>query len=338
MADDRDVIRSEELQDRHDYLNESALSLLQGSAAEINAQKIVARAELDENQLTAVYSAVMPAAANTALRKWSLHFADFLFNARAALDNVMWLVAHDSPVTPLTDREENSLYFPIAGTKQQWTSFAGSPAAKKIRPLLLDRLEAVQPFRRPNRSGSQGLVYMNGLHKADKHRIPLGLDLMLDFQLPTLLDINPQDGRALRFEDQWLDFEKPVVNGAKIMQIRADRPVLPPPDLRLNLIPMANLDGERYDLQDLVWDVQSAVTRSIDAICFDFTIRADLFDADVAWRRESLISLRRSMNEQTDEWGRRGFNLSPPYEQIIDELNKEHPDLSKLVGIETPSE
>jgi hypothetical protein len=328
-----DMIFTAELIARHDYVNELASTINEGSLAQITAMKITARAELSRDKRAATFKVSIPDEADRDLTRWALRLADFLFNARATLDNVFWLVTHDTPLATPTKEEEKKAYFPIAATDADWSSFAGRSLARKIRPPLLERLRVVQPFLRTDSPTSRGLQLLHKIHIQDKHRQPLALGLHLDTKLPVMLTVGPARPGPFECWQEWLDWKLPLRDGLAIKRVRLDVAIDPPIEPSPILAaPNVEFDGELYDLQDFMWDIQGGVLRVIDQVCIGTTLRADLWDASIAWRRESEAALTRSLLDGTNEWEDRGFNKHSPYDRIYDELAKPDPNWALLTG------
>jgi hypothetical protein len=95
--------------------------------------------------------------------------------------------------------------------------------------------------------------------------------------------------------------------------------------------PGSEFGGDRYDLQDLMWDVQGAVTRAVDTICLANTFRSDLWDADIAFQRERLETSTRSVVNGTDEWGEKYADGQSPFDDIYAELRNTGAMKSKSV-------
>jgi hypothetical protein len=328
-----DFVWNADAMDRLGYSLELAKTLTTDSAAEILEVGLLSRAALSGFEHVVTFTAVVPQPVEPIMTKWAFRLGDYLFNARAILDHVMWVAAHDNPTEPLTPKDEKDLQFPICETEQQWKSFAGTAVAKKIRQPLLDRIRALQPFTRPGHPTSRGMMFMQRIHRYDKHRLPLKLSLKLDMQMLPLFGAWAGSGT---YEDEWLEFDEPIRDGLPLLRRRFVNRQALPEDERLNVAAMATFEGEDYDLQDLIWDVTAALYRAIDGVSIGATLRADVYEGDVAWRREALAALRRSILYGTDEWKRRGFNKPSPWSVLIGELNKPEPDLSAWVRSEGP--
>lgn len=94
----------------------------------------------------------------------SVHFGDYLNNARSALDYLAFQLVLVSGNTP-TERTS----FPIARTEQQWKSMVGD-VLRAMDPAFVPVLEKFQPFRAVNPE-THPLVLLNSLNNENKHRL-----------------------------------------------------------------------------------------------------------------------------------------------------------------------
>lgn len=334
-AEEYDIVLNTDAIDRLEHSLDLAKDLTGGSIAEVLKLGLLSRGALSGFGHVVTFAAVVPGPVEPIMKKWKFRLGDYLFNARAILDHLMWVAAHDDPTSPIAAQDEKDLQFPICETEQQWKSFAGTATAKKIRKPLLDRIHALQPYQRLDHPTSRGMLFMQRIHRYDKHRLPLKLTLKLDMQMLPLFGAWAESGD---YDDEWLEFDQAIRDGLPLLRRRFVNRTVQPADERLNVAAMANFEGQDYDLQDLIWDVTAALYRAIDGVSIGTTLRADVYERDVAWRRESLEALRRSILYGTDEWRKDGFDKPSPWARLVAEINKAEPDLSAWVRSEGPPE
>lgn len=330
-----DFAFSVDIAERHDYLGEEARRILHGSASQLAEAGITASPTVSLDRMTVSYTVAVDEPEKLDLKKWGFQVAHFLYDVRATLDNIMWLVVHDRPLGALTPRQEEHVYFPMAREEEYWRSFVAGPIAKVIRPALLARLEDVQPFKRPGHQAIAGLTLLSKIHLSDKHRDRMTLQLLPDAQMPP-----PLFAPAARHDlgEMWVqlgNLSRPITVGGHLKTIRYVAPIAGEPNtVPLRPVPMVVFGGERYDLQDVMWDAQAALLRVVDTVCLGNTFRSDLWDADVAWRREAVAALNRSLADGTAEWERRGFNRPSPFVVIGEELSKDNPDFDMVFPVD----
>ena len=319
-----DLAFSANIGDRYDFVDREARRVLYDSAAQVAAAGITARPSLSPDRLTVSYSVAIAKPELLDFKGWGFQVAHVLYDVRALLDNIMWRVVHDNPRGTLTPKQEKDVYLPMFTREEQWDSFAVGPIGHVIRPVLLSRLREVQPFARPEHVGLAGLAVLSKLHLSDKHREPIEVHLIPDWQMPPPL-LYPTPRHDLGH--LWIQLgslTRPIFEGRHLTTIRFAEPLAKEPNVvPLYPAPVFVLAGERYDVQDVLWDAQAALLRVMDTVCLGNTFRADLWDADTAWRRDSVAALNRSLTEGTNEWEQRGFNQPSPYAAIANEMRKD---------------
>lgn len=263
--------------ERHDYVVSEADRILHESAAQVKAAGVWARPEASADRSMITFRVAIDHPDKLDFRAWGFQVAHFLFDVRATLDNIMWRVVHDRPLGVLTSKEQEHVYFPMARKSTDWEGFKRGPIGRVIRPALLERLEAVQPFQTDNRALTAGLEIMSRVHKNDKHREPVTLHLVPDAILPIPQLVRPND---LHWGEMWTqvgNLKRPIQEGAHLRTTKYVGPVLEElEDLPLAPVPVVVLDGESYDLQEMIWDSQAALLRVIDTVCLGNTFRSDL--------------------------------------------------------------
>jgi hypothetical protein len=143
------MLISKEIMTREAHLAELAQPLNFDSYDYVKTLKVTASSSLSDRACRANFRVHMPKLQTIELSSWSHRLADFLYNARSLLDNVMWAAVLNDPVRELTEREKTHVYFPIAESEEQWRSLAGQPLLQCMRIEYRERIESVQPFRRP---------------------------------------------------------------------------------------------------------------------------------------------------------------------------------------------
>jgi hypothetical protein len=94
--------------------------------------------------------------------------ADFIHNARATLDNIVWGLA-----LPRVRRRKPS--FPIYDDKVRFQCEA-LPMLKGMKPEIIEAIEWCQPYHGDNHIvASDRLLHLNQLWNFDKHRAPLAV-------------------------------------------------------------------------------------------------------------------------------------------------------------------
>lgn len=318
-----DVILTKEIDARVSHLDDLATAINFGSWAQVRELGITAQANLTNRDRKAIFTVKIPGGADMDFTKWSLQLAGFLFHARSIMDNLMWEAVNSGPLVKLTERQLAQVYFPISAKQENWKSFLGTPHAKVIRPVLLERIEAVQPFLRPLEATSRAMLYLHKLHRTDKHRTPLRLFPIADSQWPMVFDIEAAGGKGrLEWVVAWLNPRVPIVNRLSLAEVTTTRAMLSPSPSTVPLTLVADLGGDHYDLQDLMWDVFGAALRVADVVGWGNTIRADLWDAGVAFERERLATFSDSFVNGSDEWSNKYGDGKSPLDDVYAEVRE----------------
>mgnify|MGYP001584367912 CR=1 FL=1 len=97
--------------------------------------------------------------------QFALEFGEWLYNARACLDYIIWATA--AYVTgQMPPPKEHVLQYPVYDTDNAWTK--NLPRLRSLAPRHQERLLQMQPFNA--RTGSNYLKVLNHLARVDRHR------------------------------------------------------------------------------------------------------------------------------------------------------------------------
>ena len=116
-------------------------------------------------------------------QEWSLLFGDAIHNFRSTLDHIAVQLAIHGNGSALTDDEVRTAAFPVLDDPNSWSTVAGPPSVRLMRPGERDRIRELQPFNATEQSiwGRDALLsggariprVIRELHRADiadKHR------------------------------------------------------------------------------------------------------------------------------------------------------------------------
>jgi hypothetical protein len=336
-ADDEtvDIAISPAILKRHAFITKESRRILRDSSKQLAAAGITARPSVGLDRSTVIYDVAVQKPKKLDLDDWGFQVAHFLYDVRAILDNIMWLVVHDQPLGTLTVKQEKGVYLPLAREEARWNSFLGEAVAKVIRPTLMKRLEDVQPFNRPNDRAMSAFDILSKIHTSDKHRVPMSVELHLDALMPPPLLYSKAKHADGEMWVQLGNLDQPLADGMHLKTFRFVGPIQGEPrSIELWPVPMVRFQEGLYDLQEVMWDAQGALLRVLDTVCLGNTFRADLWDADIAWRRESVEALNRSLANGTNEWEERGFGKGSPFKKVYKEFKKDDPDFDKVFPID----
>lgn len=101
---------------------------------------------------------------------WSLHLGDVVNNFRACLDHVAWELVQRGSAWPLTRRQENSVYFPIADSRDRFEALciAHLPGLRRADKAIIRK---VQPYVGGKRNlWRHCLTPLPKMTSDDKHR------------------------------------------------------------------------------------------------------------------------------------------------------------------------
>jgi hypothetical protein len=103
-------------------------------------------------------------------QRWTLMFADFLSNLRAALDYLVFAIAmrESAPDPP---RYEGSLMFPITDCRAKFDDAVSRHRLGDISAGMRRAIQQVQPYNRPHKHLPPLLAILRDFNNADKHKL-----------------------------------------------------------------------------------------------------------------------------------------------------------------------
>lgn len=221
------------------------------------------------------------------LPQWELRFADFVFNARAILDNLAWVAAHYGGVV-LPEREEAGIYFPIVEDSSKWLATEKKPYFKSMNPVLVKRFHAAQPFM--NDLPFPGVLsWLHDVNRHDKHRERLrlnpGVNVHRDLQVSVFLDGTDIEVQSPEWKLTGPNFGSDGKNG--LATFSHDQPIrveTKPPILCL--YSQNPFTRTQWEFSDLVWDIIFRVRRIHSLIYSGSTFEIDQVTSKLmAWRK-----------------------------------------------------
>lgn len=196
---------------------------------------------------------------------WSLLFADALHNYRSALDGLAWELAH------LDGNEVGSewaqkLYFPLAAKERDWRRLKKNQLAS-MPPVILSRLEAVQPFK--VEPVDQGIgILLHRMDILDKHRNGLSVELRVMDRQTFGLQVGFEDeGTASDFDYQFEAPQGQVSDGDVVFVFRVAHPVVSAKVEKLPLLLGVDLDGAFSNIFDLLALAEQQVAATFITAC-----------------------------------------------------------------------
>src|SRR5665647_282058 len=154
----------------------SSRMLVWGKSTTARTRKVISD---DQHEVDVIVE--MPA--SPPLTEFALCVGDAVHNLRAALDSVVWELAHLEGKTP---RKPKRVAFPICLEESGWQS-AEREFLETVHPVALARIRSVQPFLYEDGSRS-ALVALHAADIRDKHRTQLACTMTaqaIDFNLST---------------------------------------------------------------------------------------------------------------------------------------------------------
>ncbi|PFG31173.1 hypothetical protein [Paramicrobacterium agarici] len=224
--------------------------------------------------------------------RWADRVSTILFRARSILDIVMFhAVAADSKV-PLTEPQARRVYFPIVFDESQWQDALGKHHLRLLSEPHKKALRSVQPFV----TGNPAPRFLGEFHNRDKHRRPIDIQTTVDEEFVMLFS-------GVRFGNRgsgeyWIDWEDPMpafANGAELVTYRTTHPMISAAAEDVPIAPSIIRDGQRFDLQHLLWDLLSFVTRAEAVMSDGNTSVAESMAAYFEAERTQLESFKKMM-------------------------------------------
>ncbi|MDR6171559.1 hypothetical protein [Curtobacterium sp. SORGH_AS_0776] len=239
---------------------------------------------------------------------WEFDLADILLNVRSLLDNLVWQLAHADPNVQYTAAEERLITFPISETNEKWDQTVRTkPHLKRMAPEILARIRALQPFE-AQRQPDEVVSFIDALHRLDKHRSRLRLEARMDPQFPMLFRVVPEGKEHGARDVDWLvSLDEELRSGLAVVRVTSQNGIRHAPKEPVPVAHFVVADGESYDLQDFLWDLQALAMRAFEVLQGMDLIGYEALRKVAEFRRERLAAFNRSMMYGTDEWERRGF-------------------------------
>ncbi len=134
-----------------------------------------------------------------------------------------------------------------------------------MAPELLARIRALQPFE-AQRQPDEFVSFIDALHRLDKHRSRLRLKAGMDPQFPMTSVLRPQARSPAR--ETWTGSCQTMKSSdrAAIVRVTSQGGIRHAPK---EVVPVAHFvvaDGESYDLQDFLWDLQALAMRAFEVL------------------------------------------------------------------------
>jgi len=248
---------------------------------------------------------------------WEFDLAEILLNTRSLLDNLMWNLAHEDTSIEYSEKEERYITFPIVETEAAWDAAVRTKAhLRRLNPSVLARVRAMQPIDTDERP-DEVLSWVDALHRVDKHRDRLRIVAGLDTQWPMFFRLVGAGQGEVRQSIDWLiSPSDPLRSNIDVVRVTCSGAVKAPPVEKIPCALFVVVDGEKYDLQDFVWDLQALAMKAYEVL---LGLEPDMFKglrALAEYRRERLAAFNRSMVDGTDEWALR-FGGDDPVEALM---------------------
>ena len=238
---------------------------------------------------------------------WEFELAEILLNVRALLDNQMWALAHADEAVTYTAQEERYITFPIVSTQEAWEHAVRTKAhLNRLSDKHLARVRAMQPIETGDRP-DEVLSWVDALHRLDKHRGRLRIVGGLDPQWPMFFHLAPAGSGQLVQDVDWLvRIDEPLRSNVDIVRVTCSIAVEEPGVERVPCALFVEVDGERYDLQDFIWDVQVLVMRAFEVLQGLDPVMYPNMRKVFEYRRDRLAAFNRSMLNGTTEYDKYG--------------------------------
>jgi len=234
---------------------------------------------------------------------WEFELAEILLNVGALLDNQMWALAHADKTIAYSTKEERFITFPIVGTQEAWEHAVRTKAhLNRLSDEHLARVRAMQPIETDDRPDDV-LSWVDALHRLDKHRGRLRIVGGLDPQWPMFFHLTPAGGGALVQDVDWLvPIDGTLRSNVDIVRVTCSVAIRQPGVERVPCALFVVVDGERYDLQDFIWDVQVLTMRAFEVLQGLEPVMYPNMRKVFEYRRERLAVFNRSMLDGTTEY------------------------------------
>lgn len=230
-------------------------------------------------------------------------FRDILGRARSVLDIAMSTAVTASANPPLTPKQQNQTYFPIAADEASWKSMLGQPHLKALPPTQVAALRAIQPFV----TGDEVIAKFSKVHNKDKHEQPLELAVIADPEFVMIFEHIRPLPRVTPHSLDWVDPIPAVENRVEFVTYTSSQPI---EEVDLEEVPIALaiwIDGQWRDVQHMLWDLIEFTERAAAVLGSGDTALADLlktyFDAErtqLAAFKELFTTTDRDLAER--EW------------------------------------
>lgn len=236
--------------------------------------------------------------------------AEVLFHTRALLDNLTWDLAHADPNIEYTEEQQRKITFPVARASSRWSveenwahTVRTKPHLKQMPPELLERIRRMQSFDKDTRSHAV-LSWVDALHQVDKHRTRLHIRLGLDPQWTTLFPMAPESAvRSASYD--WLPAaEETLRTGLPLVRVTTTHGVTGAKPIDVPVSRFVWLDGERWDYQDFIWDLQILALRGYEILRGVEPTESDKLRLVAEYRRARVLTLQRDIRDGTDNYGR----------------------------------
>jgi hypothetical protein len=236
--------------------------------------------------------------------------AEVLFHTRALLDNLTWDLAHADPNIEYNEEQQRRITFPVARASDRWTAEENwahtvrtKPHLKQMPPELLERIRRMQSFASDIPSDAV-LDWVDALHQVDKHRTRVHVRLGLDPQWTTLFPIAPELAVRSATYDWLPPADETLRTGLPLVRVTTAHGVTGAKGIDVPVSHFVWLDGERWDYQDFIWDLQILALRGYEILRGVEPTESEKLRLVAEYRRTRVLTLQRDVRHGTDEYGR----------------------------------
>lgn len=197
--------------------------------------------------------------------RWADRVSTILFRARSILDIVMFHAVATDTKEPLTEGQAKRVYFPLVFEESEWAGVLSKHHVRVLSEAHKNALRSVQPFV----SGNTAPRFLGDFHNRDKHRRPINIQTTVDQEFVMLFN-GLQFGERGRGE-YWITWNDPIpelVTGSELVTYRTTHSIVSAKAEKVPIALSIYLGDQRFDLQHLLWDILSFVTR-VEAVMSD---------------------------------------------------------------------